>query len=122
MSQLTGKRIRDLREAHGLSQKELAARAGVDRIYLCRIEKGRRPGVHAVTIVQLAAVLETSTDYLLGLTDDPASPLPAGRWADPARLAGLERLVERIARLPRERQERVTGAVLALLEGGGISI
>ena len=118
MPQLTGRRIRDLREAHGLSQKELAARAGVDRIYLCRIEKGRRPGVHAVTIVQLAAVLGTGTDYLLGLTDDPTAPLAADRWADPGHLAGVERLVERIARLPRERQERVSEAVLALLEGG----
>lgn len=37
-----GKRIRQLREAQGLSQEELAYRAGVHRTYLGGIERGER--------------------------------------------------------------------------------
>ena len=37
-----GKRVRDLRLAKGLSQEELAFRAGVHRTYLGGIERGER--------------------------------------------------------------------------------
>jgi transcriptional regulator with XRE-family HTH domain len=37
-----GKRVRELRLAHGLSQEELAFRAGVHRTYLGGIERGER--------------------------------------------------------------------------------
>jgi len=37
-----GKRIKDLRLARGLSQEELAFRAGVHRTYLGSIERGER--------------------------------------------------------------------------------
>jgi transcriptional regulator with XRE-family HTH domain len=39
---------------------------------LTYLEKATQPGVHAATIMQLAQALDVSTDYLLGLTDDPA--------------------------------------------------
>ena len=37
-----GKRVRELRQAKGLSQEELAHRAGVHRTYLGGIERGER--------------------------------------------------------------------------------
>ena len=37
-----GERIRELRSSKGLSQEELAYRAGVHRIYLGGIERGER--------------------------------------------------------------------------------
>jgi transcriptional regulator with XRE-family HTH domain len=37
-----GKRVRELRLARGLSQEELAFRAGVHRTYLGSIERGER--------------------------------------------------------------------------------
>lgn len=37
-----GKRVRELREQHGLTQEALAEMAGVDRSYLSQIEAGQR--------------------------------------------------------------------------------
>jgi len=71
---LVGTRIRTAREARGLSQTALAARAGLNLGNLNEVEQARKTGVRAETIVVLAAVLQVSADYLLGLSDDPAPP------------------------------------------------
>ena len=44
-----GAKVRKLRKAQGLSQEELAARAGIDRTYVSQIERA----VKNVTIVSL---------------------------------------------------------------------
>lgn len=36
-----GKRIRELRQAKGMSQEELAAESGLHRAYMWEVEKGR---------------------------------------------------------------------------------
>ena len=51
-------------------------------------------------------------------TEDPTDP-PFDWQADPEHLARLQRLVERIVRLPRDRQKRVMSAILSLLEPTG---
>jgi transcriptional regulator with XRE-family HTH domain len=116
MIQVIGKRIKTLREEHGLSQGQLAAKTGLTRSQISRVEKDERPGVKAVAIGQLAAALHTTSDYFLGLTSDPNPPPPVDWRADPAQLVRVQRLVERVVRLPRERQERIMDAVLTLLE------
>lgn len=51
------RKLRLLRESKGLSQEELAARAGLDRSYISLVERGRRsPTVN--TLVKIADVLE----------------------------------------------------------------
>lgn len=60
--------IGDLRRNKGWSQKELAKRAGVTESTLSRIESGITKQVDAVALGKIAKVLDTSTDYLLGLT------------------------------------------------------
>ena len=37
-----GERVRDLREERGLSQRRLALMIGIDKTYLCGIERGSR--------------------------------------------------------------------------------
>lgn len=37
-----GKRLRELREAKGLSQENLAHKAGLDRTYVSSVERGER--------------------------------------------------------------------------------
>ncbi len=66
-------RVRDQRKALGLSQRELAERLGVTQPAIQYLENGRTrdPGF----IVELAAALSVSAEYLRGYTDDPA---PAG--------------------------------------------
>ena len=51
-----GRRIRELREARGLSQEQLATRAGLHRTYVSSTERGER-NVALVNIGRLAEAL-----------------------------------------------------------------
>lgn len=59
-----GKRIRELRLEQGLTQEELAGAAELSVSYLSHIERGVKKASLA-TVIQLAAVLQTSVDSLL---------------------------------------------------------
>lgn len=63
-----GKRIRELRLEKRITQTELAERIGVATNTVSQYEKGLSKTSIDV-IVNLAVVLETTTDYLLGLSD-----------------------------------------------------
>ncbi len=71
----TGKRVKAMREHRGLTQIELAdavsaTGAALGNAYLSQIERqNKTPSV--ATIIALAKALDTSTDYLLMLTDEP---------------------------------------------------
>ena len=52
-----GSRVRELREARGLRQSDLAERAGIDRVSVVRIEQGLRD-VGVSRVVALAAALQ----------------------------------------------------------------
>lgn len=71
---IVGARIRSLREHLDLDVGQLAYKAKVDKSYLHYIERGERQGVSGVILARLADALNTSTDYLLGRTADPAPP------------------------------------------------
>lgn len=63
-------RIHTLRKNQGLTQKELAARAGLSEIGVQSYERRvRKPAYDA--ILALADYFNVSTDYLLGRTDVP---------------------------------------------------
>jgi transcriptional regulator with XRE-family HTH domain len=64
-------RLKALRQAQGLSQAALARLAGVSPALICRMEDGSRARAAGPVVARLAVALGTSTDYLLGLTDDP---------------------------------------------------
>ncbi len=69
-------RIRDLREDKDLRQKDLAAYLSCSQVAYSYYENGSRD-IPTETLIKLARFHNTSIDYLLGLTDDPApSPLP----------------------------------------------
>ena len=68
-----GDRIRDLRTKQKLSQSELGDKVDTDSTIISRWETNRvRPSQKY--IVRLANALGTSTDYLLGETNDPVMP------------------------------------------------
>lgn len=58
-------RVRELREAKGWSQAELAERAGVRRATVSAIENGLTKGVDFETLEKLARALEVDAGYLL---------------------------------------------------------
>jgi len=67
--QLLGENVRRLRLARGLSQEELAFRAGMKRSYLSDLERGtRNPTVRALG--RIAAALETEAPQLLERVSD----------------------------------------------------
>lgn len=70
---LLGKRIKEIRIAKGLEQKELAKIAGIGQSTFSEIEAGKRIGIRTDILVKIAKALNVSTDYLLGLTDNPST-------------------------------------------------
>jgi len=63
-----GPALRDLRRAAKLSQRELAARTGLDFSYISKVENGRMPPPAADTIVAICHVLGIAPEELLALT------------------------------------------------------
>ena len=63
-------RLRDLRKARGYSQVKMQMLTGIDQSDYSKIESGKRNlSFEQCRLVALA--LDTSMDYLAGLTDDP---------------------------------------------------
>ena len=65
-----GDRLRAAREQKGISQKSVAELLGVTRTQISDIENGKT-GTSMARLVTLAEFYHVSTDYLLGITDDP---------------------------------------------------
>lgn len=66
-------RIKELRNKKNISGPKLGEMLNVSTTYIYDIEKGRRR-VHGEMLSDIADILDTSTDYLLGRTDDPTPP------------------------------------------------
>ncbi len=64
-----GNRIRELRLKHGLTLEALAAKIDSSKSYVWEIENKdvARPSAEKLSLI--AAALETTTDYLLGVED-----------------------------------------------------
>lgn len=62
------RRIRDLREDKDLLQKDIANMLQCTQVCYSYYENGKRD-IPTDVLIRLAAFYETSTDYLLGLTD-----------------------------------------------------
>lgn len=63
-SQRIGQRITALRKQEGISQQELADRAGLTRQHIGRIEKGELVSVAYVTIQQIAEAIGMTVDIV----------------------------------------------------------
>lgn len=71
---LFAERLKEARKQARLTQTALAEWCGLNLPNLNALERGKADGIRGVTLVRLARLLEVSTDYLLGLTDDPTPP------------------------------------------------
>jgi len=69
-------RLRDLRKKRGFSQVKMQMLTGIDQSDYSKIETGKR-GMSFEQCKRVALALDTSMDYLAGLTDEP-SPYPRG--------------------------------------------
>jgi transcriptional regulator with XRE-family HTH domain len=65
-----GERLRTIREKRGLTQRELGALCGLGDKQIWRYENGQSaPNTEA--LIQLARILGITSDYLLGLVEQP---------------------------------------------------
>lgn len=76
-------RIRALREDKDFTQQQVASALNLPRRTYANYETNLR-GVPSEILCQLADFYNTSTDYLLGRTDDPAPPRGKQRRRTPA--------------------------------------
>lgn len=67
-------RLKDIREDRDIKQKEIAAFLHIKQNTYSQYENGQRQ-IPIEALIQLAEFFNTSTDYILGLTDDP-KPYP----------------------------------------------
>ena len=67
------KRIAELRIDHDRGQKEIAAYLDMNHQVYGRYERGERE-LPVWALVKLADFYQTSTDYILGRTDNPSLP------------------------------------------------
>jgi transcriptional regulator with XRE-family HTH domain len=66
-----GIRIKELRIKRGLSQESLAEKLGMNRVNISHYERGVITKIPSDVLVKLADILQTNTDYLLGISDNP---------------------------------------------------
>lgn len=67
-------RLRDLREDHDMTQSAIAELLHIKQNTYSQYENGQRQ-IPLDLLIQFAAFYQTSTDYLLGITDD-SRPYP----------------------------------------------
>ena len=67
-------RLKDLRKERGFTQIKMQMLTGIDQSDYSKIETERR-SMSFEQCKRIAQALDTSMDYLVGLTDDPA-PYP----------------------------------------------
>ncbi len=64
------RRIRDLREDHDLTQKEMAKKLNCSQQVYSNYELGQRD-IPTDILVKLSSVFNVSVDYILNITDNP---------------------------------------------------
>lgn len=89
-----GQHLRQLRKAKGVTQRELAEKAGIHFTYLSKLETGVMPAPSEKTILALANVLDADIDELFGAAKKIPSYL-------------LERIDSEIMRILRSSQKGV---------------
>lgn len=101
-----GDRIRDCRKLKKITQVELASLINRSPQVISNWERGYTPVIPHDDILELAIALETTPNYLLGLTDDPTPPQASIKEPSPEEYVlaapGLGEAVVRIANLAAE--------------------
>lgn len=70
MTMTLGERIALLRRRHALTQQQLARAAGLNITTLARVERGETHDLCGQRIAALCCVLDCSSDFLLGLSEE----------------------------------------------------
>jgi len=104
MSYKLTQRIKERRRQLDISQEQLALLLGTTQNQVWRYESGKNDPTGDV-LVRIAQALETSVDYLLGLTETPGD----------SRLSDYEREALELLRAKTEDQQRRAVEILRML-------
>ena len=63
-------RIREIRRERGISQTKLAKKIGMEQTQYSRYERGENE-IKVNVLIDICKALNVSSDYILGLSDDP---------------------------------------------------
>ena len=96
-----GERILLLRRRKRLTQEELAAQSGVNKMTIWRLEHGAINDVKGQVLGKMALALETTADYLLGLREDEQ---PSPQIATTQHIPGAQSAPAPAAKRPRTRK------------------
>lgn len=107
-----GERISFLRDNLELTQTELAELVGITPMTLAKYTKDLNEP-RSSTILRLAQVLNTTSDYLVGLTDDYSTSCAPTPMPDNKR---EQRLIFNFRKLSEKDKIRVEERILTLLE------
>ena len=103
----TGGKIKEIREARGLTQDQLAELASLNRVTVAKYESGRvEPGAQA--LARIADALEVSTDMLLGRSN----VIPAAE--DRPRTVEASIISGGIDKMPKEQREQAINVMKAV--------
>ena len=69
-----GERIAVLRRRQDMTQRELGEEAGIHWNTIARLERGKLTDLPGKAVARVALALGTTTDYLLGLSEQDAPP------------------------------------------------
>jgi transcriptional regulator with XRE-family HTH domain len=107
-NQEIGSRVFEERKKQGLSQSELAERAGISRNYVSLIERGEATNVSVAIVNKLATALSVPPATLLG-QDQPSNTLIPQSLREFGLQEGLSYpIVDKLARLPLRGKEPET--------------
>lgn len=121
---MLGKRLKNLRELHGMQAKELSEKLGVNRSTISLYEHGERcPGIDK--IIKLANIFGVSVDYLVGNEPDESlyrkiesaladEPDLQEFFVDLQDRDDLKQLFQECKDLPPESVKRIIGVIKAL--------
>jgi transcriptional regulator with XRE-family HTH domain len=104
-----------MRKLRGLTQEELAKKAGVSKLTVLNIETGETQNPSVETLSSLAAVLATTTDDLLGIkrSHHPAQAQEVG-----AELLSAEEFLDRAKGVLEENDRKVLNVLRTRLNLG----
>jgi transcriptional regulator with XRE-family HTH domain len=123
---IKGARVRQLREDLGMSQAELARAVSrlvgaVNQSSISNVENGAK-GLRVDALIALTLALQTSSDYLLGLTDDPEPRSALTDQVvlvehDPVRRKFLQDLFDSIEALPADLRLEYWKSISTMYDG-----
>ncbi|MBK8772683.1 MAG: helix-turn-helix transcriptional regulator [Rhizobiales bacterium] len=111
-----GERLKEQRLRTKLTAGQIAVALGFSDVFIYQLESGvKKPSLD--TLIRLARRYKTSTDYLLGLTDDP-SPSAGDATGKPAltpqQQQFLQEAIDALSSLP-PREQRVALDILRVM-------